>query len=316
MKKPTPALPYIPSSPDVLPPELAGKLHMATRTIYLFAPEGEVQYLVFQEGFNAENDPQLNHVLGSGFSEHNAATSAIVHLERMRLRPADFWPRLTGCTFEQCVQPGLSALQHCCLDASGAKISQADTRDEAARLALHHVLRHCQDMTLQEYRAISITVQVRPGGSRSHGLLFDGDAGQNALRKLAIDGYRNSEKFREAAWTEAQARPPASAASAKRVVRDVLPLSNEQRQEHQSIEALVQAAYKATLSTHTTFSVTRFHSQDEAWVGYVITHPAHINAQSAVAQAYQGYVRQCAEQRAKGQDDARCDEPAIQNFPA
>ena len=308
MKPATTAKSFMPASLSLLPAGLPSGLSFATRTIYLHqgasGREGELQYLVFKEGFNTENDPRLNQVLGSGFTLEHACLSAISIHALISKVPADFWPRLAGYTFtKRASEDGSTALQHCCTNALGQEVSHAETREVAARLAMHHALAGCLDMSFEEYRAISVTAQIQTSiGKRTYGALFDDELGQNNVRKMVINGFQQNPAYRQAAYAElerALALPPPvapapSAASRRREkMRDKVHITPGKTKEANALNALITSVNKAILSK--AFCTFNLDPEGSTWIAKIITHPSSISGEQALHNSYSHYLQSSRE---------------------
>lgn len=308
MKPSTTARSFTPASLSLLPAGLPPGLSFATRTIYLRqglnAEAGELQYLVFKKGFNAENDPRLNQVLGSGFTLEHACLSAIGIHALISKVPADFWPRLAGYTFTQrASEDGSIALQHCCTNTLGQEVSHAETREMAARLAMHHALAGCLDMSIEEYRAISVTAQIQTSiGKRTYGALFDDELGQSNVRKMVTNGFRQNPSHRQAAYAELEktlalplpvAPAPSAASSRREKMRDKVHIKPEKLKEVNALNALITSVNKAILNRG--FCTFNLDPKSSTWTAKIITHPSSISGEQALHNSYSYYLQSSRE---------------------
>jgi len=272
-----------------IPKETFEGLAFGTRVIKLFA-EPQTQYLVFAKGFDAISDPRCNHVIGSGFKFAHACISANNYLVLNAVKPADFWPRLEGCTFTKEVESGNAALQHVCRDDQGRELSRADGREESAKLALHRVLAGRKDLTMNEFAAISVPVQVTPGGRRTYGLVFNDEQGQSSLRRMLKNGVKNSTLLQASAKAELEkAGGIKDVTQAKgRVFRDAAPFTSEQKSQNAMFEAFVASVQKTVLSAKFNADVFThaLKSSDGQWVANVIVHASHVSKSDALLLAY------------------------------
>lgn len=294
MKTPSTPLPYTPM-PHETGTDFPAGLAMGMRQIYLFSEAGEPQYLVYREGFNTENDPKLNQIIGSGRYPQHACQSAIHMLELESVMPEDHWSRLKGCIFSKKSVPDEIALQHTVISPEGVELARADTRAEAAKLALHRVLHDCRDMTFEEYSAVSVPVLVAHGGVRSYGLLFDDVGGETAVRASILAAFKNCDEIRKYAYVEGEkghahlASEPAAASRRRRPSRDQLFEKASITEKRHAFESLITAVRKKLLTSKSQ-SVLNIHSlalNDEKWTNNIILHTSAISSVSALRMAYE-----------------------------
>lgn len=270
----TKAQAFTPSSAQ-LPSDMAA-LAFGVRKNTLFKPEGEDQYLVFSPGFNAHNDPDAKHVLGSGFSFSHAIVSARMSAALKQIKPSFYWPRLEGCTFQEKVEEGNVALQHVVVDAQGRELGRADMREKSAKLALHRALVGASDVTFEEFSAIAVPCHVEQGGRRTPGAVFHDAAAQDAFGDLVRRMYKASPVAQEGAEA-LRSKMPSSGRPAS---------ANEER-----VRALVSACTREALSSMgdaagTTFRMT---AEDGAWEAFAVLHTSHVSAGQAMRIAYEEY---------------------------
>lgn len=317
MKPATIAIPFTPT-PDSLPTNWPDDLAFATRTIDLNG--SQLQYLVYQKGYSAINDPRLNHVIGSGFSVSHACLSASMWLELDAKKPSDFWPRLQGCSFKKVVEPGNVALQHVCLDAKGEEIARADYRNESARLALHHVLVNCSDMTFDEFLAISVVARTQIATGRTYGLVYADDCGQDAVNRLLVNAFKNNASTRDAALAEFEKRTQKITQAAQSATskppkkqkyahKDTSPLSQADQEKQGALRALQQSVAKILLSSGDktgTLTIHKYITQDNKWTGNIILCDANCSESNAMKIAYSQYQEEIKNQLE--QDDSEAGE--------
>lgn len=316
MKPSTNPEPFFPSPQD-LPDGFPQDLSFATRTVYIFKPDGLTQYLVFEKGYNATNDPRLNHVVGSGDSLAIACASAERIIALNAKKPSDFWPRLQGCTFAKLVEPNNTALQHVCMDANGQELSRADTREESARLALHQALIGCNDVTFEEFCAISVVAKIQSSGARTYGFVFADDDGLSAVRRLLSNAYKNNESTRQAAAAELQkhellpgvpGRAQSAALTKKRVqAKDASPLSAKEQWRKRTFDCLCQVINKTLLSAPNKSAALHTHvfsPEDGKWVANIVLHTSALTARQALTLAFEDdkQMRQERAQQIAGSD--------------
>jgi hypothetical protein len=307
MRSPTPGTPYTPDFsrlPEGLPRDMA----WGVRTIYAFRPEGQTQYIVFNAGFNAENDPNCNNVIGSGSTEFEANHSAIRNWQIDQVRPANFWPRLEGCTFVKRVEPGKVALQHVCLGPDGAELARADFSETAAKIALHRVLYGCTDVTFEEFKATTVVAMVqRPSLGKSYGLVYCDSVGQDAVRAMLHASFMNNTDIQEAAasismlntlacaeGTDAKTSKVSDIRRPRRDVIDQTLCTEAQKdidRQQVAFNALMQEFNKAMLSIDKGTDLNIYTiNEGGAWFARVVLHSPALNTEQALHHAYQEYL--------------------------
>jgi hypothetical protein len=277
MQKPTRAIPLIPIAVDAslaLPDSLAD-LAFGQRTIFLFKPEGEVQYLVYKPGFSALNDPDASHVLGSGFSLEHAALSACGALALQSTKPSAFWARLEGCSFTTAIEHGNIALQHVCLDPEGRELGRADHRRLAAELALHRALVGANDVTFEEFCAIASPVRLDPGGRGTYGSTYADEISQNLSLSMLGHMYRACPEVRAGA----KAMAPESTGEALK-----------------TLQGAFQREMLGALSRTSDVTSFRVSAEQGEWEGYLVLHTPRISSDRAMRVAFENYLAErCAE---------------------
>lgn len=279
-------------------------LAMGERSIFILKPEGEQQFLVFREGFNAHNDPDCKNVVGSGFQPSHALHSAAVNLSRAKLTPEDFQPRLKGCTFAKATDKTVS-LKHLVLNSNGVEISRDEFRHAACRKALHSVLANSKDITLEEFSAISVVVNIERGGKDSYSWLYADNEGQSAVRTLVGSGFVANCAFREAAaaclesnqqTTKLKPARPTSRisqrAGQRNARRDVLLVSEKDRHENELFTALLQNVNECLLSqpTDKDLIICPLTPEDGLWVGEIVAHTSNVSPETALRNAHEQFV--------------------------
>jgi hypothetical protein len=313
MKPSTLANPYTPDF-SKLPKGLPHDLAWGSRKIYVLRPEGQFQCVVFKAGFNAENDPSCNNVIGSGYGESEAALSAMRNLQLEQVRPADFWPRLEGCTFVKRVEPGRVALQHVCLSPDGTELARADYRDAAAKVALHRVLFGCDNITFDEFRAVTAVAMVqRPSIGKSYGLVYCNSAEQDDVRAMLHASFLNNTDMQEAAASismlktlaaaEAPEVPMSKVSDIRRPQRDVIDQTlrtaaqKDQDRQRIAFNALMQESNKALLSSNKGADLNiQTINEGRAWFARVVLYTPALNAEQALRAAYEEYLKDVEQQ--------------------
>lgn len=279
----TPAIPFTPSSAQ-MPVDL--KAHaFGVRKNMLFKAEGEDQYLVFAEGYDATTDPDAKHIIGSGFSLSHAIVSARMSQALKQIKPSLYSSRLEGCRFIEVVEAGNSALQHVVVDSQGRELGRADMREKAAKLSLHRALVGVKDITFEEFSQIAVPCHVEPAGRRSHGAVFYDDRAQNGFAALVSAMYKACPDVRTGAES---IRAAASGYAAEDAVRALRERCNK--------EALSSLGSSAGV----TF---RLSAEDGAWQAFAVLHTSQISAATAMRIAYEGYVEELAEWQASKIED-------------
>ena len=310
---------YTPDIADASPGSSSGVSHerhenypihlaMGERSIFIFKPDGERQFLVFNEGFNAHSDPDCKNVIGSGFQPEHALHSAKINLSRAQLKPEDFQPRLKGCTFATAADQS-SVLKHLVLDNDGVEIGRNEYRDAACKQALHRMLVGSSDITLEEFKAISVLVNIERGGKDSFGWLYADAQGQSAVRGLVHAGFVANSAFRAAAAAclesnlqTAALKPvrPTSRISQRveqrNARRDVLPVSEKDRHESTLFTALLQKVNECLLSqpTNKDLVICPLTPEDGLWVGEIVAHTSNISPVTALRNAHEQFVASAA----------------------
>lgn len=281
-------------------------LAMGRRTIFVLKAEGEQQFLVFKEGFDAQNDPRCTHVMGSGSEPGHALFNAKLALARALLKPADFQSRLTGCTFTTTTDKS-TALKHVVLNSDGVELGRGEYREVACKQALHRMLIGATDATLEEFKAISVVVNIERGGKGSYGWLYADTEGQSAVRQLVHVGFVANSTFREAAAAclESQqqkaalkpVRPISRRAEQRNARQDVSPVSPENRQEGELFAALLQKVDECLLSqpTDKDLIICPLTPEDGLWIGEIVAHTSNISPVTALRNAHEQFVASAAQ---------------------
>lgn len=304
------ALPFIYSpSQEAVDQKYPTYLPMGKRRIFVFKADGEDQYMVFKQGFNAESDPSCKNVVGSGFTPEHALYNARGALSRAALSPADFMPRLGGCTFTT-AKDKTSVLKHVVLDTSGFELGRSEYREVACKQALHRLLIGAEDATLEEFKEIAVLVNIERGGSDSYGWLYADAEGQEAVRQLVLNGFKSNVSFRDAAARclelrkQIASRRPIRALSRhaqRRVDRqDRSPLTAEENHEAELFSALLDQVNEYLLSQPegNDLIISPLKPEDGQWIGEIVAHTSRISPQTALRNAYEQFV---AEARASTQ---------------
>lgn len=248
----------------------------------LFNKAGEDQYLVYAQGFDAQSDPQANHVIGSGFSFSHAIISARKSQALKQVKPDRYWKRLQGCRFIEVVEDGNVALQHVVVDGQGRELGRADTREAAAKLALHRALVDASDITFDEFKAIAVPVHVTQGGKKSYGSVFYDHVAQDALGSLVRTMFKACPSVREAAHAM---RSKTTYAGRNVSVRE------------EGMRALLAACQQDALSgmgdsVGRTYAIA---AEDGAWQAFAVMHTTHFSAETAMMIAYEAHLEDILE---------------------
>lgn len=276
-------------------------LSMGERTIYVFKVEGETQFVVFKQGFNAGSDPHCKQVIGSGFVPEHALHSARLALSRAELSPADFQSRLVGCKFSTAFDK-TPVLKHVVLDSNGDEIGRGEYREAACQQALHRMLIGAVDATLEEFRAISVLVNVERGGKDSYGWLYADTESQDSVRRLVRAGFAVNPTFRNAAESCLEARKNLATARPTRAIsqraqqrkaqRDESHVSADELRENELFSALLEKVHECLLSLPTEAELVTcpLTPADGLWTGQIIAHTHRTSPESALRHAHQEFV--------------------------
>jgi hypothetical protein len=271
----TPATAFVPEGPQ-LPMDMKDHA-FGVRKNTLFKKEGEDQYLVYAQGYDAQNDPDCKHVIGSGFTFSHAIISARMSQALKKIKPEFYWDRLKGCRFGEAVEEGNIALQHVVLDEDGRELGRADTREEAAKLALHRALVGAKDVTFKEFSAIAAPVHVdHSAGRNAYGAVFRDSDAMDAFRGLVRRMFKASPSVQEV-----------SAAMRSGTVYAGRNVSAKE----ESALALLNACQREALGTlgGAAGATYRLTAEDGAWQAFAVLHTSHISAATAMKIAYEGY---------------------------
>lgn len=284
-KQATPPQSYVPGDTETLAPNSAGVLSFGVRTVYVSKPEGELQYLVFKPGFSAESDPACNHVLGSGFTFSRACESAARHLELLQRNPSDYWERLQGCTFQSMIEPGNVALQHLCVDHLGNELSRADTREEAARLALHRIVPSVADASYEEFAEIAAPIRLDLAGRGTHGAVFAEQRDVDAFNKLVRVMWRaNPEVCRRASLRETDGR----------AALQCLGLAPDDTAREQAYTNFLSLMRREVLSAFAAMrsdaGIFRLGVEESGWAAILVLHSDRLSQREAMLGAYEEFM--------------------------
>lgn len=276
MKPPPKIKPFHPAKEQIRS-TLPEGLSFGVRTISLFQEEGEEQYLVFKPGYDASTDPSASHVLGSGFSFERAMISAERALDLDRIQPKAFSARFEDCSFTKVVERGNVALQHVLVAADGRELGRADTREQAAKNALHRALVGASGVSFEEFCTIAVAVHVvRDSRRTSYGATFAHTSEMDKVHAMIGKMYAASEMVRTGAQAVARTsgRP-----DPQKGYPDPL----------RALRALTVAQILQSLGDCEGVNY-RLSTEGGQWEGFVVLHTSAITPQEALRQAYRDYL--------------------------
>ncbi len=270
-------------------------LAFGVRTIFVTEPEGERQYLVFKTGFDANTDPDCNHVLGSGFTFEHACESAARAMELLQKKPSDYWPRLEGCSFASEVEQGRIALQHTVLDAEGAELGRADYREEAAKLAMRRILPQVEDPSFEEFLAIATPVRLDRSGRGTYGSVFADDVGRGALDKELASIYRCCPSARQAAEESLKRRLEGDLREHSAETADIILKVRSRSEGFAEFKSMMtKSVLSAFGKMKADASVFRLSVEGDPWKSLLILHTGRLSERELMRGAYEEFL---AEQR-------------------
>jgi hypothetical protein len=271
MKPPSIVKPFHPTE-DQIRKTLPKGLSFGVRTISLFKADGEEQYIVYKPGYDAASDPTASHVLGSGFSFERAMISAERALDLDRIQPKAFSSRFEGCTFTKLVEPGNVALQHVLMSSDGKELGRADTREQAAKNALHRALIGARDVSFEEFCAIAVAVHVvRESRKNTYGATFAHSSDMDKVHAMIAKMYAASESVRQGAQAVARAS------------------SKEYPDPLRALRAVTVGQILQSLGDCEGVNY-RLTTEGGQWEGYVVLHTSAMTPMDALRQAYRDYL--------------------------
>ena len=316
-QKSSPAQQFLPSQECLsrIPHGCPTQLEMGHRQVYVLNRNGEQQFFVFKDGFNAASDPDCKNVIGSGFTPENALVSAMIYLRRVQLLPTDFWPRLKGCTFAT-AHDNTNILKHTVLDANGLEVGRGEYRESAASKALHCVLSNADDVSFDEFKAIAVVARLQRGGRKSYGWVYTDDGGQDRVRAIVNIGFEANSSFRVAAAAclekhtlkQALAGQKSISTLARKPGHDHMAPPNVEPEQRQLIKALVDGVNECLLSTFDNEALITcpLIPENEKWIGYIVGHTDKITPETALRIAYEEFTASRQESRPQESEVSGC----------
>lgn len=273
MKKPTEPQVLPGTEFGALPEGFPRDLVVASRLIYTSNPEGDRQYLVYRKGFGPENDPKFQEVISASFDLNAVGRMAMMRLHQEALPPTTYQPRLEGCSFVRRFE-GARTLQ-VCVDSRGRELGRGETREDAARIALHRALAGAKDLSVAEFGATSCVAGIE---RTAQGVMFSDQDGQDRIAGMVSRAYEMSASIRQAAKAEARSLGMAGRTEIEQRDKEVAALQFAVvRRILEQAEALGDG-----LSVKSVWDV-------EDWHGVLILHGPSLTSTQALALAYERY---------------------------